>query len=115
MKESILLLFGMVLVLAETIHSKSISDGGNDDDRGLRSADALKLQDETKAVKALDDNLERLLQLAVKNMIENRIENEDEGDSDEDEDAFSRITRNLAKSNRKNFWKRHISKSKGFW
>ena len=108
MKESILLLFGMVLVLAETIHSKSISDGGNDDDGGLRSADALKLQDETKAIKAHDDNLECLLQLIEifshiyeDYEFENSIENEYGDDDDDDDDsALDRITRKFGRGGR---------------
>ncbi len=117
MKASILLVFGMVFVLSETINCKSITDGGDGDSGSRLSGESLKLQDDAKAVKALD-NLEHLLQLAIKHMIENRIGNEDENDYDdnnEDDDAFSRITRNLAKSNRKNFWKRRVSQLKGFW
>jgi hypothetical protein len=114
MKASILLVFGMVFVLSETINCKSITDGGDGDSGSRLSGESLKLQDDAKAVKALD-NLEHLLQLAIKHMIENRIGNEDENDyddnnedddDDDNNDEFSLTTRNLAKYNRKYFSKR---------
>jgi hypothetical protein len=115
MKASILLVFGMVFVLSETINCKSITDGG--DGSSGSTDELLKLQDDAIAVKDMD-NLEHLLQLAIKHMIENRIGNEDENDyyennednddhdDHEDNDEFSRITNILAKYNRKYFSKR---------
>lgn len=103
MKNSIILVvLGMVLVLSVTINGKPIEE----DDVGSRASDIVKHRDEAKSIKSHDANLERVLDLAIKHIIQKDLENgtEDDEDYDEDDDdSFRRFARSRGKSK---FWKR---------